>query len=116
MELQPRPRRWRRSRLGRSTGCRSLSLHDGLPIPKAEARRWVERLGGQVMNLTGTNEAAKQAIADASERYTAAGAETRQARRAHLSTLVTETALKALSYVQTTQLAMDLDPGPDLTE
>ena len=32
---------------------------------KAEARRWVERLGGQVMNLVGTDEASKQALADA---------------------------------------------------
>jgi hypothetical protein len=32
---------------------------------KADARRWVERLGGQVLNLVGTNDAAKQALADA---------------------------------------------------
>ncbi|MBS7548653.1 DUF1542 domain-containing protein, partial [Dietzia sp. Marseille-Q0999] len=39
---------------------------------RAEASRWIERLGGQVFNLDGTDEASKQAMADASERYTAA--------------------------------------------
>jgi hypothetical protein len=47
---------------------------------KADARRWVERLGGQVLNLVGTNDAAKQALADAAERYTAAGSQLDQAR------------------------------------
>ena len=40
---------------------------------KADARRLIERLGGQVINLSGTDDASKQALADASERYTAAG-------------------------------------------
>jgi len=48
---------------------------------KSDARRWVERLGGQVLNLDGTNDAAKQALADAAERYTAAGSQLDQARR-----------------------------------
>ncbi|MDT7774640.1 MAG: hypothetical protein QOC67_3564, partial [Pseudonocardiales bacterium] len=30
---------------------------------KSEARRWVERLGGSVLNLQGTDEASKQAMA-----------------------------------------------------
>ncbi len=42
---------------------------------KADARRLVERLGGQVMNLTGTDTASQQAMADASERFTAAGSQ-----------------------------------------
>ncbi len=81
---------------------------------KAEARRWVERLGGQVMNLVGTNEAAKQAIADASERYTAAGSQMEQANTAEQSRLVTKTALEGLYYVRAARTAMDLDPGPEL--
>jgi len=36
---------------------------------KSEARRWVERLGGQVLSLTGTDEPSRQALADAAERY-----------------------------------------------
>jgi uncharacterized membrane protein YgcG len=81
---------------------------------KAEARRWVERLGGQVMNLTGTDEASRQAIADASERYTAAGSQMDQATTAAQCKLVTKTALEGLYYVRAARLAMGLDPGPDL--
>src|SRR5690349_15888365 len=81
---------------------------------KAEARRWVERLGGQVMNLVGTNEAAKQAIADASERYTAAGSQMEQARTVEQARLVTKTAMEGLYYVRAARVAMDLDPGPEL--
>ncbi|MGB3444454.1 MAG: hypothetical protein WBA97_37425 [Actinophytocola sp.] len=81
---------------------------------KADARRWVERLGGQVVNLVGTNEPAKQALADASERYTAAGSQMEQATTAEQARLVTKTALEGLYYVRAARLAMDLDPGPDL--
>ncbi|SHF44852.1 hypothetical protein SAMN05444320_103689 [Streptoalloteichus hindustanus] len=83
---------------------------------KAEARRWVERLGGQVMNLVGTNEAAKQALADASERYTAAGSQMEQAQTAQQCQLVTQTALEGLYYVRAARVAMDLDPGPELPD
>lgn len=81
---------------------------------KADARRWVERLGGQVINLVGTNEAAKQALADASERYTAAGSQMEQATTAEQARLVTQTAMEGLYYVRAARLAMDMDPGPDL--
>lgn len=81
---------------------------------KADARRWVERLGGQVMNLVGTNEAAKQALADASERYTAAGSQMEQATTAEQSRLVKQTAMEGLYYVRAARLAMDMDPGPEL--
>src|ERR1044072_784657 len=81
---------------------------------KADARRWVERLGGQVMNLTGTDEASKQALADAAERYTAAGSQMEQANTVEQSRLVTKTALEGLYYVRAARLAMGLDPGPEL--
>ena len=81
---------------------------------KSEARRWVERLGGQVLNLVGTNDAAKQALADAAERYTAAGSQMDQARSAAQARGVTETAYEGLYYVRAARTAMDLDPGPEL--
>src|SRR5690349_24539018 len=90
--------------------ARAAQLDDA----KADARRWVERLGGQVMNLVGTNEAAKQALADASERYTAAGSQMEQARTAEQARLVTKTAMEGLYYVRAARVAMDLDPGPEL--
>ncbi|HEX3650891.1 MAG TPA: hypothetical protein VHV49_20900 [Pseudonocardiaceae bacterium] len=83
---------------------------------KAEARRWVERLGGQVMNLVGTDAAAKQAVADAAERYTAAGSQLEQATTVRQAQLTTRTALEGLYYVRAARLAMDIDPGPDLPE
>ena len=49
---------------------------------KADARRIIERLGGQVFVLSGTDEASKQALADASERYTAASSQIDQATSA----------------------------------
>jgi hypothetical protein len=83
---------------------------------KAEARRWVERLGGQVMNLVGTDEPSRQAIADASERYNAAGSQMEQATTVEQSRLVTKTAMEGLYYVRAARLVMGLDPGPDLPE
>ncbi|HEX5405405.1 MAG TPA: hypothetical protein VFX16_24290 [Pseudonocardiaceae bacterium] len=83
---------------------------------KAEARRWTERLGGQVMNLVGSNPAAKQAMADAAERFTAAGSQMEQATTVAQAHLTTRTALEGLYYVRAARVAMDLDPGPDLPE
>ncbi|WP_246633316.1 hypothetical protein [Pseudonocardia nigra] len=81
---------------------------------KSEARRWVERLGGQVLNLVGTDEASKQALADAAERYNAAGSQMEQARSAAQARQVTETAYEGLYYVRAARTAMGIDPGPDL--
>jgi len=81
---------------------------------KSEARRWVERLGGQVLNLVGTDDASKQALADAAERYNAAGSQMEQARSIAQAQQVTETAREGLYYVRAARTAMGLDPGPDL--
>jgi hypothetical protein len=81
---------------------------------KADARRVIERLGGQVINLTGTDDASKQALADASERYTAAGSQIEQATTAKQALLAKESALEGLYYVRAARLAMGMDPGPEL--
>jgi uncharacterized membrane protein YgcG len=99
-----------------ATRNRAAAGHRDLADAKAEARRWVERLGGQVLNLVGTNTAAKQAVADAAERYTAAGSQLDQATTAHQAHLTTRTALEGLYYVRAARTAMDMDPGPDLPE
>jgi hypothetical protein len=95
---------------------RAAARQQQLEDAKADARRWVERLGGQVMNLVGTNDAAKQALADASERYTAAGSQMEQANTTEQARLVTKTALEGLYYVRAARTAMDMDPGPELPE
>ena len=81
---------------------------------KADARRVIERLGGQVINLTGTDDASKQAMADASERYTAAGSQIDQATTAKQALLAKESALEGLYYVRAARVAMGMDPGPEL--
>lgn len=96
--------------LNQRSGQRRNEVEDA----KSEARRWVERLGGQVLNLIGTNAASKQAIADASERYNAAGSQLDQAQTAHQARLVTDTAMEGLYYVRAARTAMGLDPGPEL--
>jgi uncharacterized membrane protein YgcG len=88
----------------------AASLEDA----KADARRVIERLGGQVINLTGTDEASKQALADASERYTAAGSQIEQATTARQAQLAKESALEGLYYVRAARVAMGMDPGPEL--
>lgn len=81
---------------------------------KADARRVIERLGGQVINLSGTDDASKQALADASERYTAAGSQIEQATTAKQAQLAKESALEGLYYVRAARVAMGMDPGPEL--
>lgn len=83
---------------------------------KADARRVIERLGGQVINLTGTDDASKQALADASERYTAAGSQIDQATTAKQALLARESAIEGLYYVRAARAAMGIDPGPELDE
>ncbi|MDQ3474803.1 MAG: hypothetical protein M3492_00255, partial [Actinomycetota bacterium] len=94
------------------TAAAATSLDDA----KAEARRWYELLGGQLSNLSAVEGPAKQALADASERYIAAGSQLDQARTVAQSRLVTQTAVEGLYYVRAARTAMDLDPGPPLPE
>lgn len=93
-----------------STRRRGEQLEDA----KAEARRLTERLGGQVLGLSGTDDASRQALADASERYTAASSAIEQARTPSQAALAKESAIEGLYYVRAARLAMGMDPGPEL--
>ncbi|GAA4765720.1 hypothetical protein GCM10023199_53420 [Actinomycetospora chibensis] len=93
---------------------RGTTAANQLGDAEAEARRWYERLGGQVLNLVGSDEPSKQALADAAERYTAAGSQLDQATSAPQYRLVTDTALEGLYYVRAARTAMGMDPGPEL--
>jgi hypothetical protein len=97
---------WRRGSVGRE----QRRLDDA----RAEAQRWYERLGGQVMNLHGDDPAARQALADAGERYNAAGGQLHQAKTIRQYELARESALEGLAYVRAARLAMGIDPGPEL--
>jgi hypothetical protein len=95
----------------RASGNRNAA---SLADAKADARRVIERLGGQVLNLNGTNEASTQALADASERFTAASSQIDQATTAKQAMLAKESALEGLYYVRAARTAMGIDPGPEL--
>ena len=97
---------WRRGSVGRE--------QHRLDDARAEAQRWYERLGGQVMNLHADEPAARQALADASERYNAAGGQLQQARTVRQYELARESALEGLAYVRAARTAMGIDPGPEL--
>jgi len=97
---------WRRGSAGRE----QRRLDDA----RADAQRWYERLGGQVLNLHGDDPAARQALADAGERYNAAGGQLQQAKSVNQFALARESALEGLAYARAARLAMGLDPGPDL--
>ena len=84
------------------------------PTPRPTPAASIERLGGQVLNLTGTDDASKQALADASERYTAASSQIDQATTAKQALLAKESAMEGLYYVRAARIAMGMDPGPEL--
>ena len=99
-----------------SKGQTQLQAHENRHLEdyRAEASRWVERLGGQVLHLDGIDEPSKQALADASERYTAAVSDLEKARTPVQAQLAKDTALEGLYYVRAARKAMGLDPGPEL--
>ncbi|MDK8625557.1 DUF1542 domain-containing protein [Corynebacterium appendicis] len=82
----------------------------------ADARRWVERLGHQVLTISGTDTASTQAMADASERYNAANSALTQARTVKQAQLARESALEGLYYVNAAREILGLAPGPQLPE
>jgi hypothetical protein len=95
----------------RASGNRNAAA---LADAKADARRLIERLGGQVLNLSGNNDASTQALADASERFTAASSQIEQATTAKQALLAKESAVEGLYYVRAARTAMGMDPGPEL--
>ncbi|WP_422771732.1 hypothetical protein ACN28C_00965 [Plantactinospora sp. WMMC1484] len=97
---------WRRE----SAARRARELADA----RAEAGRWYERLGGQLMHLHGDEPAVRQALADAGERYNAAGSQLQQASTTRQYELARETALEGLAYVRAARVALGIDPGPEL--
>lgn len=94
---------------------RTVTATRSLDDARAEARRWVERLGGQVYALDPRDDpAARQALADASERYTAAGSQVEQATSVQQYRLAQQTAFEGLYYVRAARTSLGLDPGPEL--
>ena len=97
-----------------SSKASSRRTATSLADAQADARRIIERLGGQVFALSATDGAAKQALADASERYTAASSQMEQATTPRQAQLAKESAMEGLYYVRAARTAMGMDPGPEL--
>ena len=93
-------------------GHRRRQLDDA----RAEARHWVERLGGELLVLDGaavrlgTGPAA--GLAEAAERFTAAGVELGAARSPRQCRIAQDTAVEGLHHVRIARRALGLDPGP----
>ncbi len=99
----------------RSRGATQARSKESIDDAAAEARRWVERLGGQVYSLdTLGNAAAAQAVADASERFTAAGSQVEQAKTVRQYRLAQQSAYEGLYYISAARTTLGLDPGPAL--
>lgn len=80
----------------------------------ADARRWIERLGSQVLTISGTDAASTQAMADASERYNAASSQISTAQTVKQAELARESALEGLHFVNAAREIMGLPAGPEL--
>lgn len=80
----------------------------------ADARRWIDRLGSQVLTISGTDAASTQAIADASERFNAASSQISTASTVRQAELARESALEGLHYMNAAREIMGLPAGPEL--
>jgi hypothetical protein len=83
---------------------------------RAHARHWVERLGGELLVLDGAaircGAVGPEGLAEAAERFAAAGAELGAARSRRQCRIVQDTAVEGLHHVRTARRSLDLDPGP----
>lgn len=87
---------------------------DDIADAVADARRWIERLGSQVLSIAGSDTASTQAMADASERYNAASAQISTAQTVKQANLARESALEGLHYVNAAREIMGMPAGPAL--
>lgn len=99
-----------RSKQGRKAQDDAVAVEDA----KAEAMRWIERLGNQVLTISGTDAASTQAMADASERYNAAFGAMTSVKTVKQARLAQESALEGLHYVNAAREIMGMAPGPAL--
>lgn len=95
---------------------RALEGSTSLDDAKADAQRWVDRLGHQVMTISGEDVASTQAMADASERYNSANSALQSATTVRQAQLARESALEGMHYVNAAREILGLAPGPALPE
>ncbi|ALC06574.1 hypothetical protein CDES_11005 [Corynebacterium deserti GIMN1.010] len=81
---------------------------------QADARRWIDRLGSQVLTIAGSDAASTQAVADASERFNAASSQISTATTPRQAQLARESALEGLYYMKAAREIMGMPAGPEL--
>jgi hypothetical protein len=82
---------------------------------RAEVLSLYDRLGADVQNLNaGDDPVARQALVDASERYTATGSQLSHADTHDEYDVARRTALEGLQAARTARIELGLDPGPEL--
>jgi hypothetical protein len=91
-------------------------LRRRLDDARAEARHWVERLGGELLVLDSaaarSGDVGPAGLAEAAERFTAAGAELGTARTPRQCRLAQQSAVEGLHHVRTARKELRLDAGP----
>jgi uncharacterized membrane protein YgcG len=94
-----------------SSRRRKARLNEGL---RAEVEQLYERLGADVLQLdAGDDKVAKQALADAAERYSACGGQLASADSPAEFAAARRTAIEGLTAARTARTALGLDPGPE---
>ena len=83
---------------------------------RAQARHWVERLGGELLVLDAavvrSRAVGPAGLAEAAERFAAAGAELGAARSRQQCRIAEGSAVEGLHHVRTARRSLGLDPGP----
>ena len=81
---------------------------------RADAQRWIDRLGSQVYSIDGTGTASKQAMSDASERHNAAASALSSATTVKQARLARESALEGMHYANAAREIMGMSTGPEI--
>ena len=82
---------------------------------RATVQPYYDRLASEVGSLdAGANPVARQALADASERFTAAGAQLSGATRPAQIVAARRSVLEGLQAARSARVALGMDPGPDV--
>lgn len=100
---------------GTFIGIRRRRKRQHLADRRADVISYYDRLGADVQNLdAGDDPVARQAIADAAERYTAAGSQLEQAKSDAQYDAAKRTVLEGLQASRAARVKLGLHPGPEL--
>ena len=81
---------------------------------QAEARRWLERLGSEVLTTDGIDPDSKNLIATATERYTTAQTNLDAAQTRRQAEIARDIAVEGLHLMRDARIMMGQPAGPDI--